>query len=163
MSLKKTAAILGAAFVLVATSVPVDGQEKRGRNRNAEEAAKWLKENGDKIVLYVGDPPTRGVLFSTDKKFVEIRPKESSFRMTKDEAVGIVQVLVETGWGHSHPPFLGLQPPARYLGLHAQGADGGGFWKLGDVDDDVSSLLIIKHLLKTLDGDRKAALTKWLK
>ena len=26
----------------------------------------------------------------------------------------------------------------------------------------MSSLLIIQHLLKTLDGDRKAALVKWL-
>jgi hypothetical protein len=42
------------------------------------------------------------------------------------------------------------------------GGDGGGTWTLGGVEGDLSDMLIVEHLLKTFDGERKAALNKWL-
>jgi hypothetical protein len=85
--------------------------------------------------------------------------------MTKEEAAGIVQVLLETGlWGRSDPPHPSIPFPARRITLHAQGGggDGRGTWTLGGIEDDVTDLLIVKHLLKTFDGERKEALNKCL-
>jgi hypothetical protein len=135
---------------------------KERSNRNDEEANRWLRENGDKVVLSVDGPES--VLFSTDPRFIAVRASQSAFLITQQEAAGVVQVLVETGlWGRPDGPQPCLRPPERTLGLHAQDAGGGRWWKLGEVDDDVSSLLIIRHLLNTFDGPRKEALSKWLR
>lgn len=134
-------------------------------NQNREQAAKWLQDNGDKLVLYFEGGGSRAVAFSTDKRFIEARGQGNVFLMSKDEAASIVQVLLETGlWGRVD----GLQPcipfPARRISLHAQGGggDGGGSWTLGGVNDDISDLLIVKHLLKTFDGPRREALNQIL-
>ena len=139
---------------------------QRTSNQKAAEAAKWLDKNADKLVFYFEGYGGKGAIFSTDKKFVDAREKGRAFLMTKDEAAGIVQVLLDTGlWGRSDAPHPSIPFPARRIGLHAQGGggDGGGIWTLGGIEDDVSSLLIVKHLLAAFDGERREAVNKWLK
>ena len=55
----------------------------------------------------------------------------------------------------------------RYLRIGAYDPFGSescpfGLYRLGDDDDDVSSLYIIQHLLKTNDAKRRAAIESWL-
>ena len=35
-------------------------------------------------------------------------------------------------------------------------------WRLGDVSDDISSMVVIQHLLKTFTGERQQALKDWV-
>jgi hypothetical protein len=141
---------------------PRKAAESRGPNRQAEEAARWLQRNKDRFSLSLTGA-ARGLVLVTDRKTVP-DSKQPVFLLTQEEAAGIVQTLVDTGlWGRADTlpdgPLFG-----RYLwvGPNESGPAAAWAWRLGDAEDDVSSLIIIRHLLDTLKGEREKALREWL-
>jgi RNA polymerase sigma factor (sigma-70 family) len=145
-------------------SPPRKAAEARGPNRQSEEAARWLQTIKDRFSLALTGAPRAGSLsFVTDKKVAAGR-RGTVFLLSEDEAGSIVQTLVDTGlWGR--PDTLPGGPAfGRYLSVGPSDAEHNAVWvwRLGDPGDDVSSLVIIRHLLDTLKGEREKALREWL-
>jgi hypothetical protein len=152
---------IAASILCLLAGDPVAGQQKAGKNQTAEEAAKWVEQAGESFFLRVYGPDT-ALVFTTDKKAGKGKTDPKFFVITKEEAAAMVQVLVNCGlW--SRPDTLPEIHSGRFLavGLSYEGVQQG-IWRLGDVTDDVSSLVIIQHLLQASKGDRQQALKDWL-
>jgi hypothetical protein len=146
--------VIAVAAPLLSLSLEANGQEKRAKNSKSEEAAKWVATAGEHFSLSLygcGD----NVVLTTDKKAVAAGPKGTFFLITPDEAAAIAQVLVDCGmWGRADTlPEIHI---GRFLSI-------GDTWRLGDTSDDVSSMVIIQHLLKISKGERRQAVQDWLK
>ena len=158
-------AACAAPLLALLAVAPVAGQEKRGKNRTSEQAAKWVESVGDQFFLTLTGPPhSYNLVFTTDKRFEKGDRDIKVYVITKEEAAAVVQTLVDCGlWGRSDtlaeiPAGPILQIGKQYAGLQ------GGVWLLGGADDDISSLVIIQHLLRSSKGkgEREQALNKWL-
>jgi RNA polymerase sigma factor (sigma-70 family) len=143
---------------------PRKAAEARGPNVQSEQAARWLETiKGRFSLALTGAPRATGLSFVTDKKAAAGR-RGTVFLLSEDEAASIVQTLVDTGlWGR--PDSLpGGPAPGRYLSVGPTDAEHNTVWvwRLGDPGDDISSLVIIRHLLDTLKGEREKTLREWL-
>lgn len=149
-----------------AAPAPPVKEPKRGPNRTAEQAAKWLKDNRDTFRLAiqfatVADAPP-GIILATDRKSIGADVPQV-YEISMDEATALVHVLVDSGlWTRPDTVPPGPLVPGRYLWL-GPGPSGGGNWRLGDVGDDVSSMYIVREVLKRSDDKRKEALMRWLR
>jgi hypothetical protein len=162
----RTACIVAA---LAALTIPADGTpvppRRRGPNAQAEAAKRWLDANKDRFALRLDGIGSDELYFATRKKKGE--GARQVFVITQAEARLLVQTLVDACmWDHPDPSQLGPRAPGRYLTVlpwteRFQGW-GGWKWRLGGIEDDISSLFIIRALLKISRGEQKAALERWL-
>lgn len=117
----------------------------------------WFKMNADKFALTLTGGGAMGIAnvhFATNP-IREAGGRKDGFKLTNAEAGAIVQTLVDTGmWGRSDM-LPGIPFPGRYLHLSSY------VWRLGMIDEDVTSRIIIQHLLK-LGGEREQAVREWL-
>src|SRR5262245_28447803 len=152
---------IAASMLCLLAGAPVAGQQKAGKNQTADEAAKWVEEAGKSFFLRLYGPDT-ALVFTTDKNVGEGKTAPKFFVITKEEAAAMVQVLVNCGlW--SRPDTLPEIHYGRFLavGRSYEGVQRG-IWQLGQVTDDVTSLVITQHLLHTSKGERQQALKDWL-
>jgi hypothetical protein len=152
---------IAASVLCLLAGAPVAGQQKAGKNQMAEEAAKWVEQAGESFFLRLYGPDTT-LVFSTDKNAGKGKTAPKFFVITKEEAAAMVQVLVNCGLWSRPDTLPGIQY-GRFLavGRSYEGVQQG-IWRLGEVTDDVSSLVIIQHLLQTSKGERQQALKDWL-
>jgi hypothetical protein len=143
--------------------VEAKGQEKPGKNRNSEDAAEWVAAAGDHFFLTLSGSTPYALVFTTDKGFDKKDWNLKVFVLTKEEAAAAVRVLVECGlWSRPDTfPCINFHR-TLHVGVRYQGVQKGA-WALGAPDDDVSSLVIIRHLVETSKGERQQALKDWLR
>ncbi len=155
-TLVAAAAVAWTAALAVPDAV---GQDRRGPNQASEEAAKWVAAAGDRFVLeLVGCATT--VRLTNDKKASPRGAYEKAFVITPEEAAAAVQVLADCGlW--SRPDTLPEFPAGRLLYLRGPDREVRA-WRLGGCAEDVSSMVIVRHLLSAAEGERKQALKDWL-
>jgi RNA polymerase sigma factor (sigma-70 family) len=138
---------------------------KRGPNREADLAAKWLEENRDKFLIGVdfsGGPvdPAPGLLLAINKNAAH--PAAKVHEITQAEAAALVRAVVDCGlWYRSDTIPGGPLPPGRYLSIQPP-VGVSGVWRLGGVEDDISSMYIIREILSRSEGERKEVLKRWL-
>jgi RNA polymerase sigma factor (sigma-70 family) len=130
-------------------------------------AGRWFAENFNRfeMQLFNGTSELAPVGFVTNEKTVKKGPAGGVFLVTKEEAASIVQTFVDSGlWGRSDQVPLGPLGPGRFLGLAPSDAttEAGWIWGLGRQDEDVSSRVIIQHLLQISTGEREKAIKAWL-
>jgi RNA polymerase sigma factor (sigma-70 family) len=131
-----------------ANTVELPAEEELPQVKDADANA-WLKDNIDRFKLTlsggIGHPSVNFAL----------NPKVGTHPLSKAEAAAIVQTLVDTGMWGRFDQLPEMHFPARYLylGQHA--------WRLGAIDDDIATRIIIQHLLK-LGGEREKAIRTWL-
>jgi len=152
---------LAGPLLSLLTVTPVAGQQKPGKNQTAEEAAKWVESAGDRFVLTLYGPDTTMLVFTTDKDAGTGKTSGKFFVITKKEAAAIVQALANCGlW--SRPDTLPEIHFGRFLAVGRSDKRDLRTWRLGEVSDDVSFLVIIQHLLQASKGERQQALKDWL-
>jgi len=115
------------------------------------------------IILYTGNGRP-GLQYLTEKKAAVPAPAETkALTISTKEAVSVIDHLAAHGmFAKSNPPLEGAHPPGWYLQVGPT-KKGRCVWKLGDADQDIDELPLIRHMLKTLQGDNKGALKDWLK
>jgi hypothetical protein len=139
----------------------VAGQQKPGKNQTVQDAAKWVESAGDRFVLTLYGPDTTMLVFTTDKDARAAKTSGKFFVISKEEAAATVQALANCGlW--SRPDTLPEIHFGRFLAVGRSDERDLRTWRLGEVSDDVSSLVIIQHLLQASKGERQQALKDWL-
>jgi hypothetical protein len=154
---------MAVAGLFLSMSVPVEATEqaKHGKNQTSEEATQWVAAAGDRFFLELYGTGSQRLVLTTDPRAGAGQSTGRFFLITKGEAAAIVQVLVDCGlW--SRPDTLPEIPFGRILTLGTRNGRDARAWRLGDGSDDVSSMVIIQHLLKSSKGERKQALNDWL-
>ena len=153
--------VIAAPLLSLLTGAPVAGQQKSGKNQTSEEAAKWVESAGDRFILTLYGSDTTMLVFTTDKDAGAGKTSGKFFVITKEQAAAIVQVLASCGlW--SRPDTLPEIHFGRFLAVGRSDERDLRTWRLGEVSDDVSSLVIMQHLLQASKGERQQALKDWL-
>lgn len=149
-----------AVSLMVMFAVEVAGQEKRGKSQASEEAAKWVAAAGDRFMLEIYAGNTR-LVFTPDKTAGPGQTTARFFYITREQAAGIAQALVDCGmW--TRPDTLPEIQFNRILAVNTLNGRQQRAWQLGSLADDVSPMIIVQYLLKTLKGDAQQALKDWL-
>jgi hypothetical protein len=142
-----------ASLVALLAVAPVAGQEKRGKNRKSEEAAKWVESVGDHFFLTLSGPPhSYNLVFTTDKGYEKGDRNLKVYAITKEEAAAVVQTLVDSGlWGRGDTLAEFPAGPMLQIGKQYAGSQQG-IWLLGAADDDISSLVIVQSSFSICSG-----------
>jgi hypothetical protein len=154
--------LLWTALAAVLAVIPAAAQQKPGKNRTSEDAAKWVESAGDQFFLTLMGAHRYVVVLTTDKDFDKGDRDLKVFRITKEDAAAVVRVLADSGlWGRNDT--LAEIPDGRILTVwKGYAKEQRGVWRLGDAADDLSSLVIVQHLLRSTKGECQQALKDWL-
>jgi hypothetical protein len=164
----KAITILALAGLAAGPAAVRAGDEKEP-SAKTREAVKKLKEDltAFAVSIYTFPPKDRGGTTDTIQLVADpkrIPPKaERVFPITEKQAVSVIDYLADNGWfDRVYIPPPGILPPGWYVYVSGGKPPPGskvpwGYqWAYGR-DVKPGTVGIIQHLVKTLDGDAKAA------